>query len=178
MMVGKIYRNIIFIQLSISLLSLLGSNIDNIIVGKFLSAEELAACGLVAPVIGLGSILSGVITTGIKTVCSRSIGAGKRQQANDQISTAALFSLIAFTLICILCYVFIDQIAHGLAGSADAQFIQYVKDYMMGYLLVFPSLGIMSLFIYILQMNNKIYYQVNMCDTSSCIVNCIYSSIS
>lgn len=158
MMVGKIYRNIIFIQLTISLLSLLGSNIDNIIVGKFLSAEELAACGLVAPVIGFASILAGVITTGIKTVCSRSIGSGDRKKANDQISTAAVFSLITFTIICIGCYVFIDAIANGLAGSAEPQFVQHVKDYMMGYLLVLPSLGIMSLFIYILQMNNKANY--------------------
>lgn len=157
-MVGKIYRNIIFIQLTISILSLLGSNIDNIIVGKFLSAEELAACGLVAPVIGFASILAGVITTGIKTVCSRSVGAGNRQQANDQISTAAVFSLITFTIICIGCYIGVDAIAHGLAGSAEPQFVQYVKDYMLGYLLVLPSLGVMSLFIYILQMNNKASY--------------------
>lgn len=157
-MVGKIYRNIIFIQLTISILSLLGSNIDNIIVGKFLSAEELAACGLVAPVVGFASILSGVITTGIKTVCSRSVGAGNRNKANDEISTAAVFSLITFTIICIVLYIMIDPIAHGLAGSAEPQFIQYVKDYMMGYLLVIPSLGVMSLFIYILQMNNKANY--------------------
>lgn len=157
-MVGKIYRNIIFIQLTISILSLLGSNIDNIIVGKFLSAEELAACGLVAPVIGFASILSGVITTGIKTVCSRSVGAGNRNKANDEISTAAVFSIITFTLICIVLYIFIDPIANGLAGSAEPQFVQYVKDYMMGYLLVIPSLGVMSLFIYILQMNNKANY--------------------
>ena len=160
MMVGKIYRNIIYIQLSISILSLLGSNIDNIIVGKFLSAEELAACGLVAPVIGFASILAGVITTGIKTVCSRSIGSGDRKKANDQISTAATFSLITFTIICIGCYICVDPIASGLSGNEESQFVHYVRDYMLGYLLVLPSLGVMSLFIYILQMNNKITYCV------------------
>lgn len=158
MMVGKIYRNIIFIQLSISILSLLGSNIDNIIVGKFLSAEALAACGLVMPVVQMASILSGVITTGIKTVCSRSVGEGNRQKANDQISSAAVFSLIVFTLGCICCYIFIDAIASGLTGSNDSELFHLVKDFMLGYLLVIPSLGLLSLFIYILQMNNQAAY--------------------
>lgn len=158
MMVGKIYRNIIFIQLSISILSLLSSNIDNIIVGKFMSAEELAACGLVEPVVAMASVLAGVITTGIKTVCSRSIGAGRRQQANDQLSSAAVFSLIVFTAFCVCCYVFIDAIVAGLAGNSDPTFMQHVKDYMLGYLLVVPSLGVLSLFIYVLQMNNKAAY--------------------
>ena len=157
-MVGKIYRNIIFIQLSISILSLLGSNIDNIIVGKFMSAEALAACGLVLPVVQMAGVLSGVITTGIKTVCSRSIGAGKRQKANDEISSAAVFSIIVFSAGCILGYVFIDNIASGLAGSNDSDLFFYVRDYMLGYLLVIPSLGVLSLFIYILQMNNQAAY--------------------
>ncbi len=157
-MVGKIYRNIIFIQLSISILSLLGSNIDNIIVGKFLSAEALAACGLVLPVVQMASVLSGVITTGIKTVCSRSIGAGNKQKANDEISSAAVFSIIVFTAACILGYVFVNQIAAVLAGSDSSELFYYVRDYMLGYLLVIPSLGVLSLFIYILQMNNQAAY--------------------
>ena len=157
-MVGKIYRNIIFIQLSISILSLLGSNIDNIIVGKFLSAEALAACGLVLPVVQMASVLSGVITTGIKTVCSRSVGAGNKKKANDEISSAAVFSIIVFTAACILGYVFVNQIAAGLAGSDSSELFYYVRDYMLGYLLVIPSLGVLSLFIYILQMNNQAAY--------------------
>lgn len=165
MMVGKVYRNIMFIQLSISILSLLSSNIDNIIVGKFMSAEELAACGLVEPVVAIASILAGVITTGIKTVCSRSIGAGRRQQANDQISSAAVFSLIVFTAFCICCYVFIDNIVMGLAGNSYPGFMQHVKDYMLGYLLVVPSLGVLSLFIYILQINNKATYCIGAATT-------------
>lgn len=158
MLVGKIYRNIIFIQLSISILSLLGSNIDNIIVGKFLSAEALAACGLVLPVVQMASVLAGVITTGIKTVCSRSIGAGNKKLANDQISSAAVFSVIVFTVACILGYIFIDNIAGGLAGSNDSELFYLVRDFMLGYLLVIPSLGLLSLFIYILQMNNQAGY--------------------
>ena len=63
------------------------------------SAEELAACGLVAPVIGFASILAGVITTGIKTVCSRSIGSGNRKKANAELSSAAIFSLSFFIVI-------------------------------------------------------------------------------
>lgn len=157
-MVGKIYRNIIIIQLSISLLSLLGSNIDNIIVGKFMSAEALAACGLVLPLIQMTGVLSGVITTGIKTVCSRSIGAGNRQKANDEISSAAVFSIIVFTSLCILGYVFVDPISAALAQSPSGELYDYVKNYMVGYLLVIPSLGILSLFIYILQMNNQAGY--------------------
>lgn len=157
-MVGKIYRNIIIIQLSISILSLLGSNIDNIIVGKFMSADALAACGLVLPVIQMTSVLAGVITTGIKTVCSRSIGAGKREKANEEISTAAIFSIIVFTSLCILGYIFVDQIAAALAQRPDGVLFSYVKNYMVGYLLVIPSLGILSLFIYILQMNNQAVY--------------------
>lgn len=157
-MVGKIYRNIIVIQLSISILSLLGSNIDNIIVGKFMSAEALAACGLVLPVIQMTSVLAGVITTGIKTVCSRSIGAGNRKKANEEISSAAIFSLIIFTSLCILGYVFLNQIAAALAQSPSGELFDHVKNFMAGYLLVIPSLGILSLFIYILQMNNQAAY--------------------
>lgn len=157
-MVGKIYRNIIIIQLSISILSLLGSNIDNIIVGKFMSAEALAACGLVLPVIQMTSVLAGVITTGIKTVCSRSIGAGNRRRANAEISSAAIFSLIIFTTLCILGYIFVDQIAATLAQSPSGELFEYVKYFMIGYLLVIPSLGILSLFIYVLQMNNQAVY--------------------
>lgn len=153
-MVKKIYKNIIFIQLSISLLSMLGANIDNIIVGKFMNAEALAACGLVLPVVQIASVLSGVITTGIKTVCSRSIGEGNKKKANDQISSAAMFSLVVFTLGCLLCYIFIDNIAAGLAGGTGTSLFFLVKDFMMGYLLVIPSLGLLSLFIYILQINN------------------------
>lgn len=162
-MVGKIYRNILVIQVSITFLSMLGGNIDNIIVGKFMyddATTALAACGLVAPVVQMASVISGIITTGIKTVCSRSIGEGNRDKANLQISTAAIFSVVFFTVMCVAMYCGMDSIASGLAHTHSGALYEQVKSYMMGYLLVIPPLGLLTLFIYILQINNKGNYCV------------------
>lgn len=162
-MVGKIYRNILVIQVSITFLSMLGGNIDNIIVGKFMyddATTALAACGLVAPVVQMASVISGIITTGIKTVCSRSIGEGDRNKANLQISTAAIFSIIFFTVMCLIMYFSVDGIAAGLAHENNGPLFDQVKSYMLGYLAVIPPLGLLTLFIYILQINNKGNYCV------------------
>ena len=120
------------IQLTINLISNFGSSVDNIIVGKFLSSDCLAACGLVMPIVSFAGVLSGVITTGIKTICSRSIGEGNRKKANEQVSTAAIFSLVFFTFISVLCYVFVDQISLVLANNEPGVLRDLVKNYMLG----------------------------------------------
>lgn len=158
-MAKNIYKNIIFSQIVLSLISVLGDNIDTIIVGKFIGESALAACGVMLPLLSISMILIAVVISGTKVVCSRAIGENNEKKAIEEISTTFNFILVFFSITVVLLYLFVDPII-GMLVQGNQELFHLAKSYIMGFMPIILICGICSLCVYILQINNLNRYLI------------------
>lgn len=158
-MAKNIYKNIIFSQIVLSLISVLGDNIDTIIVGKFIGENALAACGVTLPFLSTSMILIGIVISGTKVVCSRAIGENNEKKATKEISTTFNFILAFFSIVVILLYIFVDPVISMLV-QGNHELFYLAKSYIMGFMPIILICGICSLSVYILQINNLNSYLI------------------
>lgn len=89
----------LFLTFSLIELSNVGAGlIDGLVVSNFLDAEAMAAVGVAYPIFSISGIFSGMIATGMQTVCSRELGRGNVREFN-RLFSAALYVGAAFSVL-------------------------------------------------------------------------------
>lgn len=130
----------------------INSLIINLIVGRYIGPDGLAAMGFMAPLSNIASAFTGLIGSGMQIACGRKLGKGDADGVKKVFSTG-IFSALGIGLILALsAFMFSVQIA-GLFG-AEGKLLEMSVDYLRGF---FPSLFMMisgSGFLLCLQMDN------------------------
>ena len=108
--------------------------VDSIVVGKYVSANALAAVGTCAPLVQfLIGIMAG-FNMGASVVASQLIGADKKEDIKPTISTTAIVLIIISLSITVLAVSFAPQIMHLLSVPENilADTVTYLRIFSAG----------------------------------------------
>lgn len=137
LVVRLIFRRLLMVQLLVSSIAVLGNTIDSVIVARMLGTNAIAACGLLNPFAILTAAISGIIVSGTQMVCSKSVGAGKTDNASRQLGIAFAASIAISATIVVLGYLFMDQFCLILGANPETQLFFDTKAYACGLLASF-----------------------------------------
>jgi len=119
---------------------LLGVVIDGIVIGRFLGPGCMAAYTLAAPVIGIFTAVSSILSTGVQVVCAQRIGANDIPGTRRAFSVCMTGTVIIAAVLTVTAVIFRNDIAVFLGASGDsASLLPLASDYLLGLALAGPA---------------------------------------
>ena len=119
---------------------LLGVVIDGIVIGRFLGPDCMAAYTLTAPVIGIFTAVSSILSTGVQVICAQRIGANDIPGARRAFSVCMTGTVIISVILTAAAVIFRNDIAVFLGASGDsASLLPLSSDYLLGLALAGPA---------------------------------------
>lgn len=152
--------------------------IINLIVGRYIGTEGLAAMGFMAPISNIAGAFIGLIGSGIQIACGRKLGKGDADGIKTAFSTG-IFSASAIGLILALsAFMFSGQIAgaFGAEGELWEMAVDYLRGFVPSLLLMIPGSG----FLFCLQMDNAnklSVFAIEMQIISSTLLSLIFTRV-
>ena len=124
------------------------SMVDGLMAGRLLGSVELAAYGIAGAYYSVSAIVSGVLMVSCQTMCARSVGSGRIDEANRIFTACCLMGLVLSGVLTVAGIVFAGPFAQLLgARGASAELLPYAKDFLIGLFIGTPAnvmLAIMS----------------------------------
>ena len=132
--------------------------IDNMIIGSMISATAIGSIGIINQAALVPAAFSGVVSMGLYSACSESMGAKAFPLAGKQLSVALALVSIVFLPLIIALEIFCDPLSAVLCANTDADFIATTSAYFRG---LAPSLylsAVVPYLMYACQMNRKSHW--------------------
>ena len=95
----------------------IGTAVDSLITSRMLGVSYVSSFQLVQPLILFVTLLGNVICSGLQSVYSRQIGAGKIRDAHTTMSVSSLILLVICGMCATVYCVFAHQLVSGLGAS-------------------------------------------------------------
>ena len=137
-MIKKLIRQMLAAQTVSALTVSVCLLIDNIMIGRFLGENALAAYGLANPVLLIIGALGSTLCAGVQVVCSRTLGKGQQEETNQGYSTA----VIAAAVISLVFLIIVISGRNGIASLLGADSPELLYDtgtYMTGFAIGAPA---------------------------------------
>jgi len=145
-MIRKLIKQMLAAQTLSALTVSLCLLIDNIMIGRFLGVQAIAAYGLANPVLLVIGAIGSMLAAGVQVACSRSLGSGSQEETNKGYSSAiglALGISLAFTLVVLA---FRSPLASAMGAGRDGELFDQTRDYLAGFIIGAPgSMGALIL---------------------------------
>lgn len=154
-MIRKLVRQMLAAQVLSALTVSLCLLIDNIMIGRFLGVNAIAAYGLANPVLLIIGAIGSMLSAGIQVVCSRSLGKGSQEETNRGYSSAIAVATTISIVFMLLVLLFRKPFATLLGAGNEGTLFTETSDYMAGFVIGAPgSMGALIL-VPFLQMAGK-----------------------
>ncbi len=141
-MIKKVFKQMIWTQILSAMTVTLCLLVDNIMIGRFLGEDSIAAYGLTSPVLLIFAAFGSMVSAGIQVVCSKTIGKGD-EKGTDACYTVSVLMSVGISLVALaLVFIMPDQICTMLgAGSPTAGNTVFwlTKDYLIGFIIGAPA---------------------------------------
>ena len=113
---------------------------------RFLGTDAMAAYGLANPILLIFAAFGSLLSSGIQVVCSRALGRGSREEANEGYSSALAVTAgisIPFMLLVLL---FRSPLAMVLGAGGSGELFDQTRGYLAGFIIGAPgSMGALIL---------------------------------
>ena len=154
-MIHKLIKQMLAAQIFSALTVSVCLLIDNVMIGRFLGEEAIAAYGLANPLLLAVGAIASLLSAGVQVVCSRYLGKGQQEEANggysSAVAVAAVVSVSAMALILIL-RSFLPRV---LGAGTEGKLFEETRGYLTGFCTAAPaSMGALIL-VPFLQMAGK-----------------------
>ena len=126
--------------------------IDAIIISRYIGTTEIAAKGIANPMFSMISILPGIMSIGVQSLCSSYLGKGDTRNAQKVFSFSLLFSLIFSAVIVAASIIWIDPLC-GMLGASSGSLFEPTKAYLLGIVLGVPAMLMTPIISRILQID-------------------------
>ncbi len=137
--IRKQFAGTFMVMTMVELANAVTALIDGLMTARLLGPTEMAADGLTQPYFTVATIISGMLMVSCQTICAKSMGSGKMDEANRTFSLTCVLALIASTAMAVLGIIFATPIAQFLGARGDsAELLPYVRQYLIGLLLGTP----------------------------------------
>ena len=143
--IQHVISGIFLVQILSSLIGIIGSVVDGMVIGRFLGEEAMAAFGFTNPVTLVVTIVASMLSTGASVLCGKYVGEGRVEKTREVFSACFSGALLISLLLASLTVASAPAIA-GLAGAKD-ELLEPAADYIRGYGLACPGIILVSFLI-------------------------------
>lgn len=120
--------------------------VDGLITGRLLGSVEMAAYGIASPYYSITGVIGGMLMVSCQTMCARSIGSGRQDEANRTFSLTIVLATIMSVLLSGLGILFSGPVSMFLgARGSSVELLPYVKSYLTGLFIGTPALVLMTI---------------------------------
>lgn len=132
----------LFIAFSLIELTNVGAGlIDGLIVGRFFSADDLAAAGISHPIFSIAGIFGGMFAMGTRTLCTRALGRGDVKDFNRLFSAVMYLGTIVSTALMVILLIGAEPLAIFLGASGKGEgLVAPAAIYLRGVVTGLPAL--------------------------------------
>ena len=132
----------LFISFSLIELTNVGAGlIDGLIVGRFFSADDLAAAGISHPIFSIAGIFGGMFAMGTRTLCTRALGRGDVKSFNRLFSAVMYLGTLVSCVVMALLLIWAEPLAIFLGASGKgAGLVAPAAIYLRGVVTGLPAL--------------------------------------
>ena len=138
-MIRKLIKQMLTAQTLSALTVSLCLLIDNIMIGRFLGVQAIAAYGLANPVLLVIGAIGSMLTAGVQVACSKSLGSGSKEETDKGYSSAIGLMLgisLVFTLLVLL---FRNPLAMAMGAGSEGELYDQTRDYLAGFIIGAPA---------------------------------------
>ena len=145
-MIKKLIRQMLTAQVFSALTVSLCLLIDNIMIGRFLGEQAIAAYGLANPLLLVIGAIGSLLSAGIQVACSRSLGRGSQEETNAGYSSAVAVAGAVSVLFLAATLIFRSPFATALGAGSEGFLFEQTRDYLAGFSIGAPgSMGALVL---------------------------------
>ena len=131
--IRKQFFSVMIVMTMMELAQAASSLVDAAMAGRLLGAEELAALGICKPYYSVTAVISVVLMTSCQTMCARSVGSGRPDEADRIFSLSCILGLALSGVMTAAGLVLAGPFAKVLgARGASAELLPYAKAYLIG----------------------------------------------
>ena len=145
-MIQKLIRQMLAAQTLSALTVSLCLLIDNIMIGRFLGVQAIAAYGLANPILLVIGAIGSMLAAGVQVACSKSLGSGSKEETDRGYSSAIGLMLgisLAFMLVVLLLR---NPLATAMGAGSTGELYDQTRDYLAGFIIGAPgSMGALVL---------------------------------
>lgn len=139
LVIDRMVRSGIVVQLISFLASTVGSTVNSVIVGQFLSQTGLAACGGIGPIQTVFYGIAGVFATGTLMICAKHLGKGEDETASRVYSAVTCMGFVLSWVLVAAMVVGATPIVNLLMGTAiEAELFDMSRLYLIGIVFSLP----------------------------------------
>ena len=153
-MVKKLVRQMLPAQIVSALTVTLCLLIDNIMIGRFLGDQALAAYGFASPLLLVIGAVGSMLCAGVQVACGKSLGKGDQEETNvgyaSAIAVAAAFSIV-FTVLVVLLRVPLSK----ALGADSPELLADTSGYIAAFCIGAPASMAALILVPFLQMSGK-----------------------
>lgn len=159
-MIRKLIRQMLLAQILSALTGSLCLMIDNIMIGRFLGVQAIAAYGLANPILLVLGAFGTMLAAGVQMACSRSLGSGDREETNRGFSSAIGLMLGVALPVTALVLLLRNPIATALGAGTEGELYDMTREYLAGFILGAPAVMAALVLVPFLQMAGQSYLLV------------------
>ena len=138
-MIRKLIRQMLIAQILSALTVSLCLLIDNIIIGRFLGVESIAAYQLANPILLMMGALGSMLAAGVQVACSKSLGRGSQTETNSGYSSAIALTLGLSLSLMLAVLIFSAPIATLMGAGKSGALFEQTRSYMIGFIIGVPA---------------------------------------
>ena len=138
--VRRQFFSVMAVMTMVELANAASSMVDGLMAGRLLGPVELAAFGIAVPYYSVCAVVSGVLMVSCQTLCARSLGSGRVDEARRIFSVSCLIALALSGTLAAAGILFAGPFAQLLgARGASAELLPYARAFLIGLFLGTPA---------------------------------------
>lgn len=138
-MIQKLIRQMLAAQTLSALTVSVCLLIDNIMIGRFLGVQAIAAYGLANPILLVIGAIGSMLAAGVQVACSKSLGSGSQEETNKGYSSAIALMLATSFAFMLLVLVFRSPLATAMGAGSEGELFDQTRGYLAGFILGAPA---------------------------------------
>ena len=138
-MIRKLIKQMLVAQTLSALTVSLCLLIDNIMIGRFLGVQAIAAYGLANPILLVIGAIGSMLAAGVQVACSKSLGSGSQEETNKGYSSSIALMLGVSVALVVLVLLFRDPLATAMGAGRAGELFDQTRDYLAGFILGAPG---------------------------------------
>ena len=135
-MIRKLVKQMLSAQIFSALAVSLCLLVDNIMIGRFLGEQAMAAYSLANPLLLLIGAVGTLLSAGVQVACGKSLGSGSRKETDagysSAVSSAAAVSLLFTTVVLLFAPLLARIMGAGRSGGLFDMTSGYLKGFSIG----------------------------------------------
>ncbi|MBR0464355.1 MAG: ATP-binding protein [Clostridia bacterium] len=154
-MIHKLVRQMLLAQALSALTVSVCLLVDNIMIGRFLGEDAIAAYGYANPVLLVLGALGSMLAAGVQVSCSRSLGMGSQEETNRGYSSAVAVTLSASAVLMLVVLIFRNPLSTLLGAGTQGSLYDGTRSYLAGFIISAPAAIGALMLVAFLQMAGK-----------------------